>query len=257
MIYVALRTRTLVAAGGAVLVSVALTGCGSDPSDAPAEHKSFALSGRTLTVHTDNSAVELVPADVKSVQVTRHVDGWVFVGNGPDPSWSMKDDTLTLKLKCSALVSSCSARHRIEVPRGVSVVLRDDNGSVTATGFAAALKLRSANGRVTVRDSSGALDLSSNNGAINADGISSRQVTADSDNGGVRLSLAAVPDRVKSVSNNGAIEIALPKKPGLAYKVETRSGNGSTEVGVPTDDASRHSVTAHSDNGRITVRSTN
>ncbi|WP_328326112.1 DUF4097 family beta strand repeat-containing protein [Streptomyces sp. NBC_00455] len=257
MIYVALRPRTLVAAGGAVLVSVALSGCGSDPSDAPAEHRSFALSGKTLTIHANDSAIELVPADVKSVQVTRNVDGWVFVGNGPDSSWSMRDGTLSLKVKCSALISNCSARHRIKVPRGVSVILKDDNGSVTAAGFDTPLKLRSNNGKVTVRDSSGALDLNSDNGSINADGISSRQVTADSSNGAVRLSLTAVPDRVKSYSNNGSVEIALPKEPGLAYKVEARSNNGSTKVGVPTDDASRHSVTARSDNGRITVRSAN
>ncbi|MCX4726840.1 DUF4097 family beta strand repeat-containing protein [Streptomyces sp. NPDC090052] len=257
MIYVALRPRTLVAAGGAVLVAVALTGCGSDPSDAPAEHKAFAFSGKTLTIDTNNSTIDLVPADVKSVQVTRHVDGWVFLGNGPDASWSMRDGTLSLKVKCSALVSSCASRHQIKVPRGVSVILKDNNGSVTAAGFDTSLKLRSNNGKVTVRDSSGALDLSSDNGAINADGVSSRQVTADSSNGAVRLSLTAVPDRVESFSNNGAVEITLPKKPGLAYKVETRSSNGSTQVGVPTDDASRHSIAARSDNGRIVVRSAN
>ncbi|MFE2376205.1 DUF4097 family beta strand repeat-containing protein [Streptomyces sp. NPDC059398] len=255
MIYVALRTRTLVAAGGAVLVSIALTGCGSDASDAPAEHKDFALSGKTLTVRTDDSAIELVPADVKSVQVTRHVGGWVFMGSGPHASWSMRDDTLTLKVKCSAVISNCESRHRIEVPRGVSVVLSDSNGSVTATGFDTALKLRSSNGKVTVRDSSGALDLNSSNGSINATGISSGQVAADSSNGGIRLALASVPDRVEGVSNNGSVEITLPRKAGLAYKVRTQARNGSTQVGVPTDDASHHSVTARSDNGRITVRS--
>ena len=212
---------------------------------------------KTLTTRTDDSAVELVPADVKSVEVTRHVDGWVFMGSGPHASWSMENDTLSLKVKCSAVISSCAARHQIKVPRGVAVVLKDDNGSVTATGFDTPLKLRSDNGKVTVRDSSGALDLNSDNGTIDADGISSRQITADSSNGEVRLSLTAAPDRVETDSNNGSIEIALPQKPGLAYKVRTRTNNGSTKVGVPTDDASRHTVTAHSDNGRITVRSVN
>ncbi|WP_405781124.1 DUF4097 family beta strand repeat-containing protein [Streptomyces sp. NBC_00859] len=257
MIIVALRTRTLVMAGGAALVSLALTGCGADPSDAPADHKSFALSGKTLTIDAGNSAIELVPADVKSVQVTRRVDGWVFLGNGPHATWSMRDDTLSLKLKCTAIISDCEARHQIKVPRGVSVVLTDDNGSVSASGFHSALKLRSSNGKVTVHDSSGALDLSSNNGSVNAYGVSSRQVRADSDNGSVRLSLAAVPDQVESVSDNGSIDVTLPKKPGLAYKVETRSGNGSTKVSVPTDDASGHRVSARSDNGKVTVRSAN
>src|SRR5882762_88643 len=98
MIIVVLRNRTLLAAGGAVLVSVAVTGC-ADAGDAKAEHKSFALSGKTLTVDSDNSQIELVPADVKDVEVTRRVDGWVFMGTGPKAKWSMKDGTLTLRLQ--------------------------------------------------------------------------------------------------------------------------------------------------------------
>ncbi|MFJ3707277.1 MULTISPECIES: DUF4097 family beta strand repeat-containing protein [unclassified Streptomyces] len=253
----ALRTRTLFAAGGAVLVSVALTGCGADASSAPVEHKSFPLSGKTLTIESDNSTIELVPADVKKVEVSRRVDGWVLVGSGPNASWSMKNDRLTLKLKCSGLVNNCEARHQIKVPRGVAVTVQDDNGSVTASGFDTALKLRSDNGKVTVKDSSGALDLHSDNGQINGDALSSRSISADSSNGQVRLSLAAVPDRVDSGSDNGSIRITLPKKPGVSYKVDARSHNGRVRVSVPKNDASGHTVRAHSSNGEVTVRSAN
>lgn len=257
MIIVALRTRTVLVAGGAALAAVALSGCGADPSDAPAEHKSFALSGKTLTVRSDDSAIELVPADVKAVEVTRRVDGWVFMGNGPDSSWSMKNDELTLRVKCSGMISTCGAQHQIKVPRGVRVVVEDDNGSVTATGFDTPLQLRSDNGRVTVRDSSGTLDLSSDNGKVTADNVSSRKVSAESNNGSVRLTLSRAPDRVEGVSNNGAIEIALPTQPGLSYKIGTRTHNGDVNISVPRNDSSRHVVSARSDNGEVTVRSAN
>jgi hypothetical protein len=257
MITVALRTRTLLAAGGAVLVSVAVTGCGADAGDAKAEHKSFALSGKTLTIDSDNSQIELVPADVKDVEVTRRVDGWVFMGSGPNAKWSMKDGTLTLRLDCDAVASSCEARHEIRVPRGVAVTVRDDNGGVTATGFSTPLKVRSDNGRVTVRDSSGALDLDSDNGQVVAEGVTAKDIVAGSDNGEVRLTLAAVPDRVESSSNNGAVRITLPQKSGVAYKVSTRSSNGDVHVSVDRDDSSAHVVRATSDNGEVTVRSAN
>ncbi|MDJ0462909.1 DUF4097 family beta strand repeat-containing protein [Streptomyces sp. H27-C3] len=251
----ALRTRTLTAVGGVVVALVALSGCGGDDAkDAPAENRSFPFSGNTLTVDTDNSALELVPADVKDVEVTRRADGWVFLGEGPENSWKLKDGKLVLRQKCDALASDCDSWHRIKVPRGVAVTVLSDNGSVKATGFDTALKVRSSNGEVRVEDSSGALDLDSDNGRVVAEGISAKKVTADSENGAVRLSFSAVPDLVETVSDNGEIVIDLPR---TGYNVTTSSDNGDVNVNVPRDDNSTHVVKARSDNGEVTLRSAN
>ncbi|HET6861233.1 MAG TPA: DUF4097 family beta strand repeat-containing protein [Streptomyces sp.] len=251
----ALRTRTLTAVGGVVVAMVALSGCGGDDAkDAPAENRSFPFSGDALTVDADNSALELVPADVKDVEVTRRADGWVFLGEGPKSSWELKDGKLVLRQKCDAIASDCDAWHRIKVPRGVAVTVVNDNGSVKATGFDTALKLRSDNGEVRVDDSSGALELKSDNGRVVAQGISAKKVTADSENGAVRLGFTAVPDLVDTSSDNGGIVIDLPR---TAYAVTTRSDNGDVKVGVPRDDSSTHVVKARSDNGEVTLRSAN
>nr|WP_145767110.1 DUF4097 family beta strand repeat-containing protein [Streptomyces brevispora] len=245
------------ASGGAVLVALALTGCGStDAVDAPVEHKSFAFSGKTLTIDTANTTLELVPADVKKVEVTRQVDGWVVLGNGPDPSWIMRDGTLTLKVKCEALISNCDSRHQVKVPRGVAVTVHGDNGRIVASGFDTPLDLRSDNGRVTVRDSSGPLKLGSDNGGIVAEGISGSSVTADSDNGAVRLGFTAVPTLVDTVSDNGEVVIELPGG-STSYAVSTEADNGNTSVEVPRSDDSPHVVRARSNNGEVTVRSAN
>ncbi|MFG2406946.1 hypothetical protein ACGFR8_21855 [Streptomyces brevispora] len=251
------RTRTLIASGGAVLVAVALTGCGStDAVDAPVENKSFAFSGKTLTIDTSNTTLELVPADVKKVEVTRQVDGWVVLGNGPDPSWTMQDGTLTLKVKCAALISNCDSRHQVKVPRGVAVTVRGDNGRIVASGFDTPLDLHSDNGRVTVRDSSGPLKLGSDNGGIVAEGISGSSVTAESDNGAVRLGFTAVPTLVDTASDNGGVLIELPGG-STSYAVSTETDNGNTSVEVPRSDDSPHVVKARSNNGEVTVRSAN
>ncbi|MFF2328927.1 MULTISPECIES: DUF4097 family beta strand repeat-containing protein [unclassified Streptomyces] len=253
----ALRTRTLVASGGAVLLGLALAGCGStDPGDAPAEHKSFALSGKTLTIDAGHTSLELVPADVVKVEVTRRVDGWVVLGNGPDPKWRMRDDTLTLQVKCRALISDCDAQHRVKVPRGVAVVVKGDNGKVVASGFDTPLAVRADNGAVTVRDSSGPLNLESDNGGIVAEGVSSKSVRARSDNGSVRLGFASVPDLVDTESDNGRITIELPGG-SVKYAVSATASNGRTSVDAPRSDESPHVVKAHSDNGQVTVRSAN
>ncbi|MFD0020370.1 DUF4097 family beta strand repeat-containing protein [Streptomyces sp. NPDC058382] len=251
------RSRTLVATGGALIAAVVLTGCGStDADDAPVEHKAFAFSGKKLTIDTDNTSLELVPADVKEVEVTRQVDGWVVLGSGPEARWKLEGDTLTLKVKCDAMISNCASRHQVKVPRGVAVTARGDNGKIEASGFDTPLVLRSDNGKVTVRDSSGALKLGSDNGAIVAEGISGSSVTADSNNGSVRLGFTAVPTLVDTVSNNGKVTIELPGD-STTYAVSARTDNGNTSVEVPRSDDSPHVVKARSNNGEVTVRSAN
>ncbi|MFJ6181027.1 DUF4097 family beta strand repeat-containing protein [Streptomyces sp. NPDC092295] len=251
------RSRTLLAAGGAVLIALAVSGCGgANVSDAPVETKSFPFQGKTLTIDTRNAAVELVPADVRDVEVTRQVDGWVFMGSGPHASWKMTGDTLSLKVRCKAVASNCESLHKVKVPRGVAVTLKGDNGQVTATGFTTALKLTSDNGALTVRNSSGPIDLKSDNGKITAENVSARTVTARSDNGAIRIGLAVVPDSVDTTADNGRIDIRLPSS-GTTYAVTTSTDNGSVEVGVPTSESSTHILKARTDNGKITIQTAN
>ncbi|MFF8843969.1 DUF4097 family beta strand repeat-containing protein [Streptomyces sp. NPDC015127] len=251
------RTRLVPAAAGVLVAVLGVSGCGSaDAGEAPVERKAFVFGGKALTIDADDSVLEIVPADIDDVQVTRQVDGWVVFGSGPEASWGMRDGTLTLKVTCEAVAGDCEARHTVKVPRGVAVTVDDDNGSVTAEGFTTALKITSDNGSVTVRDSSGPLALSSDNGSIVTERVTSRTVTATSDNGSVRLGLAAAPERVDTVSDNGRIDIELPAS-GAPYAVTARSSNGEVDVAVPTDDDSGHVVTARSDNGKVVVRSAN
>ncbi|MGQ4714500.1 DUF4097 family beta strand repeat-containing protein [Streptomyces anulatus] len=249
--------RALALGGGVALLALALTGCGgTDVDGAPVERKSFALEGKTLTIDSENATVDLVPADVRQVEVERQVDGWVVLGSGPDPVWNMEGDTLTLRVKCDALINNCEARHRVKVPRGVDVTASSDNGTISATGFDRALDLSSDNGEINVRDARGALKLKSDNGEIQADRISASSVVARADNGEIRLDFSTVPDLVDTVSDNGGITIDLPPG-GQKYAVNASADNGDVSIGVPRGDDSAHVVKARSDNGQVTVRSAN
>ncbi|MFF0742550.1 DUF4097 family beta strand repeat-containing protein [Streptomyces sp. NPDC004111] len=251
----ATTTRTLLAAGGAALLALAVSGCGgADVSDAPVEKKSFSYSGKSLTIKGDNSRLDLVPADVKGIEVERQVDGWVFLGNGPDPVWDLNGDTLKLLVKCEGLSSNCQGKYSVKVPRGVSVTVEDDNGSVHASDFDTDLKINSDNGAINLKNVSGKLDLESNNGAIKGEGIGTKSVTARSDNGEIALGFTATPDLVDTSSNNGAVRLTLPKS---TYKVETSTQNGKVTVDVPKSDNSAHLVKARTDNGEVTLRSAN
>ncbi|MEU0991913.1 DUF4097 family beta strand repeat-containing protein [Streptomyces sp. NPDC005953] len=248
------RGLVVLAGGGGLLL--ALVGCGSaDAEAAPVERKSFPLDGESLTIDSDNSSIKVVADDVKDVEVTRQVDGWVFIGSGPEPSWKMVDGRLTLRLNCDAVASDCQAQHTIKVPRGVAVTVEDDNGGVTASGFTTPLKIKSDNGDITVRDSSGDLALKTDNGKVSTQGVSGKRIKAESDNGAVRIALkdGAVPERLETVCDNGDIDIRL-QRAGAPYAVEAKSDNGSTRVDVPTDAESARVVNARSDNGSVKIR---
>ncbi|MFE1323145.1 DUF4097 family beta strand repeat-containing protein [Streptomyces sp. NPDC058735] len=272
------RTRISRAAAvtGAVTALVAgLSACtASAGDDKDPEQRSFALEGRTLTVDSDDSALEIVAADgnpAGKVQVTRWFQGSVVVGTDPEVTWSFRDDRLVLRLECSGVVADCSARHRIEVPRGVTVKVEDDDGSVRARGFTdplhirtgdgsvrvsdttAPVELRTGDGSIRVTDTTGPLRMRTGDGSIRAD-VSSREVRTRTGDGSVRLELGTVPDRVESHSGDGSVTIALPR---AAYRVTTETGDGGVDVSVPRDGSSSHVVSARTGDGGITVRTVN
>ncbi|MEU2714863.1 DUF4097 family beta strand repeat-containing protein [Streptomyces sp. NPDC007205] len=269
--------RAAVLALGTGVLVTGLSACGASAGDDKhPDHRSFALHGRTLTVDTDNAAIELVAArgnkqgdkqaskqaneqgdkqgdKADAVRVTRWFDGSVAIGSGPTLSWSLDGDRLVLREHCSGLFADCSARYRVEVPSGIGVRVVDGSGDVRASGFTAALGIRTSNGDVHVTDSSGPLDLQSDNGAVRAE-VTSRRVRAEDSNGAVDLELGAVPDTVDAHSDNGAVTVTLPRS---EYHVTAESDNGAVSVGVSQRDRSPHRVTADSANGKVTVRNPN
>ncbi|GAP46378.1 DUF4097 family beta strand repeat-containing protein [Streptomyces azureus] len=265
-----------VAVAGAVVVLVAgLSACGASAGDdKEPDRRSFDLRSRTLTVDSDDSALEIVAADSNpagQIEVTRWFQGSVVVGKDAKATWSMRDDRLVLRLKCSGVVVDCSAKHRIEVPRGVTVKVQDDDGSVRARGFRDPLSIRTGDGSVRVTDTTGPLELRTGDGSIRVTGttgplrmrtgdgsirasVSSRDVRTHTGDGSVHLELGSVPDRVESRSGDGSVTIALPK---ATYRVTTETGDGGVDVSVPRDESSSHVVSAHTGDGKVTVRTAN
>ncbi|GAA3852786.1 DUF4097 family beta strand repeat-containing protein [Streptomyces lacrimifluminis] len=248
------RSRVIAVAGAVVALVATASGCSSAGDDKDPEQRSFALQGRTLTVDSNESALDIVAAESgrpDRIEVTRWFQGSVTMGKDPKVTWSMEDDRLKLRVKCSGVVADCSARHRIEVPSGVSVVVRNGDGRVSARGFDQALDIRSEDGSVTVKDSTGPLKLHTDDGSIRALGVRSQQVRAHSEDGSVRLELASVPDLVESSSDDGSLTIELPKE---TYRVTADSDDGSVKVSVPRAESSAHVVSAKTQDGSIRVR---
>ncbi|MEU7042614.1 DUF4097 family beta strand repeat-containing protein [Streptomyces varsoviensis] len=252
--------RTSFVAAAVLVAGVAVAGCGGgDASDAEPEYKSFAVKGKELTVDSDNSEVEVVTADKKGakdgkeVKVTRWFKG-KSIGGSAKADWQVNGDTLKLRVHCSGISATCSAKHKVEVPAGVAVTVKSDNGPVRADGIAAALHLTAHSGAITVRDPGGPLDISTTNGAVKATGVTSSQVKTETSNGPVHLALTRVPDRVDATTSNGPVDIELPRSP---YKLDVKTKNGSQSLDVPRDDASKHVVSVHTSNGPVKVGTAN
>lgn len=248
--------RVVLAAGAVALVGV-VSACGASAGDdKDPDQRGFALRGDTLTVDSDDSALEIVVVDdakAGTVEVTRWFQGTVALGKDPEVTWSMKDDRLKLRMHCTGVVADCAAKHRIEVPRGVAVKVEDGDGSVRAKGFETALSISTGDGSVHVTDSSGPLDLRTGDGSVRAE-VTSRRVQTRTGDGSVHLELGAVPDLVESRSGDGSVTVELPE---AAYRVTTRTGDGGVDVSVPRDESSSHVISAHTGDGKVTVRTAN
>lgn len=266
--------RTAFAAGAVMALAATMSACASPEDDKDPEHRSFALAGDTLTVDSDDSALDIVAVDSNKagrVEVTRWFKASVVAGKEPKVTWSFEDDRLTLRMKCSGVVADCAARHRIGVPRGVAVRVEDKDGSVRASGFRDALgirtgdgsvrvsdtsgpvNVRTGDGSVRVTDSSGALKVRTGDGSVRAD-VSSRRVSTHTGDGSARIELSAVPELVESRSGDGSVTIALPS---AKYRVNTETGDGGVDVSVPRDEFSPHVVRARTGDGKVTVRTAN
>ncbi len=249
--------RTTAAAGVVTVLVVGVAACGASAGDdKDPEHRSFALQGRTLTVDSDDSALDIVATEDQpagKIEVTRWFQGTVAIGKDPEVTWSMKDDRLKLRMKCTGVVVDCAASHRIEVPRGIRVKVEDGDGRVRARGFEDALSIRTGDGSVRVTDTTGPLDLQAGDGSVRAE-VTSRQVRARAGDGSVHLELGAVPDRVEARAGEGSVTMVLPR---ATYRVTTRTGDGGVDVSVPRDDSSPHVVSAQTGDGKVTVRTAN
>ena len=160
----------------AVVVGIIALGAACAPSvksDGTAEHKSFDLAGDALTIISDGGNLELVTSaasrgqsDPSEVAVTRWFTAEQFGAGRAEASWSMKNDTLRLKLVCFGFTLECDQKHRVEVPEGVQVDVRAEDGSVSAEGFAEPLDLEVYDGNINVDDSTSPLVLMTVDGSI-------------------------------------------------------------------------------------------
>lgn len=162
-------------------------------------------------------------------------------------------DTIRATSHCPPFPGFCAVDFAIEVPRGIAVVARSDNGDVSAGDLADAAELSSGNGNVRVANMSGDARLVSSNGDVTATALQGRLVDATSRNGNVSVDLAAAPQQVVAKSANGDVDVAVPDD-GEPYALDMSTSNGSRSADIRTDPQSSRRLRVHSANGDVAVR---
>ncbi|MFC4564435.1 DUF4097 family beta strand repeat-containing protein [Nocardiopsis mangrovi] len=237
-----------IAAAGAALTLTVLTGCGADGGP---EERAFGPAGERITISAESGDLDVRPADVDEIEVTRWFTGWSAIGARTGADWEFAGDTLALTTDCAPLLlGRCDVRYEVLVPREVAVTVDGGSGAVSASGFASALDITTDNGAIRVEDAADPLSLRSASGEQRATGVTSGSVEARSENGAIRLSLAEAPDSVEVEADNGAVTVEVPE---ADYDVTTATDSGDVRTDVPEDSGSPHTITARTGNGAISV----
>ena len=217
---------------------------------------SLAGCGLSVTLDGDTSRrteEETVPADGIRIIDVRSENGAVEIRGGSDGDITIQsilrerrdgDARASYRIDGDRLVidGDCDQRWWEPCSVGFVVTLPPDLDVRVATDA----------GRVEVFGMNGDLHIETANGAIDAAALGDGSVSAETDNGRVRLTFDEVPSDVHADTDNGAITIRLPDD-GDLYAVDADTDNGAIDIEVETDPDAGRRIVARSDNGSIDV----
>jgi hypothetical protein len=161
---------------------------------------------------------------------------------------------LVLRASCPNFGSEfCLVNYTIEVPAGLAVEVRGDEGVEVSDLTGPVYAESDASGVVAARIS-GDLTIKTDEGGVEATEVTSARVEARAIEGGVRLSFDGPPRSVVADSVEGGIEILLPQVDGVSYASEVTAVEGSVTEQIDESPDSDRTISAHTVEGGATVR---
>jgi hypothetical protein len=226
----------------------------------------------SLTAHEERTVVTPYPAaDVTMIDVDNTSGSVTIVGSAgrreitvtarisdglrrTGERQQLVDGRLELDATCPAIGSEwCEVDYTIEVPADLPIRADTDNGGIDARGMDSTLDLSTDNGSVEVNDVGGDLTIDGDNGSITADALTTDTVRAETNNGSIRLELLEPPTNVEARSNNGSVEVVLPRTEDF-YNLAITTDNGDVSRDIRHDPTGTRRITIDTDNGDVTAR---
>jgi len=205
----------------------------------------------SLVVDTGFESVEVVgSADRAKVSLERTYH-WSL--GRPTVRVRQQGDVLTVSSSCPFQVGiGCTGRVRLQVPAGIDVRANTSDGGLTLRDLTGPVDASTADGDIHAIALTGELAFAVKDGSVDASGIRTGTVAAQSADGDVTLSFAVPPTTVTGSSKDGSITILVPRDK-TAYDVDLSVNDGSRNVDVPTDPESDRHITLSAADGSLTV----
>jgi hypothetical protein len=232
--------------GGLSLVSMLLRSSES-------ETLQFADAVTAVQIDADAGSIDIVGTDGEGAEVT--VTREWGLGGRPAVDAEVVNGTLRLRGDCSNRwrswwIGTCSTAFVVSAPRGVSVVVSTEAGSVDVRDVDSGADVTTSAGSITLTGVSGPVALRTSAGSIEAE-VASTQVDAVTSAGSVTITDTVVPDSIVARSSAGAVEVTVPDE---VYRVEATTSAGNQTVDVATSPDSSRLISVTSSAGNVTVR---
>jgi len=123
-------------------------------------------------------------------------------------------------------------------------------GPVTATRIKGPLTVSAEGGGVDVDGVTGTLNVNTGGGPLNAIGVTSAAVTADTENGGVTLDFAAVPTSLMVTTGGGDAVLSVPN---AAYALTFDLAGGPESVAIANSPGAANTINVNTDGGGLQI----
>ncbi|GGO66184.1 DUF4097 family beta strand repeat-containing protein [Nonomuraea cavernae] len=227
--------KTIVIAGGLLASAVLLTGCGLQSLAGPANQDvvNYEVADKVakLDLRTASGDAVITEHDGTAVRVTETLQ---WSDTRPEAEHRVDGDTLFMTYTCKGAVNlgRCAVNYKIEIPKGLRVMV--DTGS----------------GDITLRSLTGPLETSSGSGEVSGTGLAGKTLVVETGSGDLDLKYASPPDSVEVKTGSGDVVLHVPDG---SYAVSTETGSGDVAVSVKDDDASPHKISLKGGSGDISL----
>lgn len=225
-------------------------------------HRSFGLSGTTLTIRAGSADVSVVPGTGSGIEVDRSAR----VPHGQtmkEPTIS--GDVLSLPANCHSGALGwlwfCSVHYTVHVPAGLQLDVHADSGDLEASGLQfGAIALRTGSGDVTVRRvTTTGLTAETGSGDIDGSHLSATTITVKTGSGDLGLGFDQDPTTLQARTGSGDLTITVPRDSAEYYvQAQTGSGDYTNHVrsigGAPAAGSGARSISAQTGSGDLSIR---
>ncbi len=219
----------------------------------PMEDRStFDQAGPVAAVEIDVEAgrVEVVAVQGDTVKVSRTRR---YQQGAPVVRERMADGVFVLEAECKRFVTAgCKVDHRVEVPTGVTVRVRNDRGPVSVAGVGGMVEVDAGAGNVRLAGTRGPVRVDASAGRVDGDDLVALYLDATTSAGPIRLSFTQPAGRIGLKTAAGNIDVTLPAAEG-GYRVAAEAGAGKVDVDVEQNPGGNRAVIANSGAGNIRI----